>query len=449
MNESDDDNSLQDNITTSTDDTVNNMTNNIDITNNVTSSVRESPNDIPTLEEYIENNNNNFTSRNINYWRSNSLYDRYRSRIQARPLSALFNNSLRNVNRSLYQSPPPRTNNLLTVENPPTTIHFCTHSFDTMSYLLSFQQLQYCVFTKYEYEHKTKYKYVNNSCCISQRFFEENEVVVMLPCCHIFDPNFILYWLTDKQAKCPVCRFELKSVERKIETPKISPVENLSSRNEIISTRPPVTSGGQPNFYSNRTTVNNLSHDNNEITTIRTRYAPPLPSPPVTPPSSEANTQYRRIPISSYSETDSDDDYSLSDIQIEDDDTETEDDEPTPNNNVSVVHQNVSDAEAEHHEPMTNTNINNTFDISEPLPQINSINDLLHNLRSISTLISNDSSLNNMNTANIASRYNYIENAIENSYLESDELQRTLYESLNINDHIQITIQKQRKITQR
>ena len=455
MNEFDDDNFLQDNIAASTDDTVNNTPNDIDTTNDVTNIAGESsPNDMPTLEDDIESNNSNFSSRNINYWRSNDAYERNRSRIRTRSLSSLFNNSVTSVNRPLFQSPlyngPPRTNNLLNVENLVNNSLYQKNAYKKVLSWEGFQQLQYCVFTKYEYEHKTKYKYTNNSCCISQRFFEENEIVVMLPCCHIFDPNFILYWLTDKQAKCPVCRFELKSIERKVETPKISPVENLSSRNEIISSRTPVISGESSNVYPNRnlsryfnrSTISNLSRSNRVTAIPRTRYAPPPPPPPTTPPSSRTNVQYRRIPISTSLETDSDDDYSLSDIQIEDVHTESEGDDLSEDddlsldedNNESVIHQSVSETESmESDEPITSTNMEDTIDHSEPLPQINTINDLLHNLRSISTLISNDSSLNSMNDANIASRYNYIENAIENSYLESDELQRTLYESLNIN----------------
>ena len=57
------------------------------------------------------------------------------------------------------------------------------------------------------------------------------------------------------------------------------------------------------------------------------------------------------------------------------------------------------------------------------------INSLLHNLRSLSQTTIYDPSNSTLN-----SRYNFLEEYIENSYLESNEIQRTLYESLSYNN---------------
>ena len=43
------------------------------------------------------------------------------------------------------------------------------------------------------------------------------EEISQLPCNHIFKKDAITEWLREAQAKCPVCRFELKSTEVKIE----------------------------------------------------------------------------------------------------------------------------------------------------------------------------------------------------------------------------------------
>lgn len=53
----------------------------------------------------------------------------------------------------------------------------------------------------------------NNICPVSQEKFKQNEIVVMLPCKHIFNDDAIMVWLENEQATCPVCRYKLDSVE--------------------------------------------------------------------------------------------------------------------------------------------------------------------------------------------------------------------------------------------
>ena len=54
-------------------------------------------------------------------------------------------------------------------------------------------------------------------CVITQKPFENNMNVTQLPCDHIFEPSGILYWVTNKNATCPVCRFKLHSKEKRIQ----------------------------------------------------------------------------------------------------------------------------------------------------------------------------------------------------------------------------------------
>jgi hypothetical protein len=55
-------------------------------------------------------------------------------------------------------------------------------------------------------------------CAISQKEFTEGEMVSQLPCNHIFEPAMISKWLEKENASCPICRFKLKSIEKKDES---------------------------------------------------------------------------------------------------------------------------------------------------------------------------------------------------------------------------------------
>ena len=56
----------------------------------------------------------------------------------------------------------------------------------------------------------------NDTCPIFQMTFDDDDMVIQLPCKHIFTPDGIRKWLSEEQAICPVCRFELDSKEVKI-----------------------------------------------------------------------------------------------------------------------------------------------------------------------------------------------------------------------------------------
>tara|TARA_Y100000389_G_C17450974_1_gene514779 strand:+ start:1146 stop:1637 length:492 start_codon:yes stop_codon:yes gene_type:complete len=60
------------------------------------------------------------------------------------------------------------------------------------------------------------YKGVNGERCpISFKEFNENTLVITLPCRHIFESATIYRWLTTEKSECPLCRSKFPSCEYK------------------------------------------------------------------------------------------------------------------------------------------------------------------------------------------------------------------------------------------
>ena len=75
---------------------------------------------------------------------------------------------------------------------------------------------------------------MNIKCCpITQIDFSINDEISQLPCNHLFDSNAILKWLKDEKAECPICRFKMKSCEKKLE-PKSSGFTDISENINLI-----------------------------------------------------------------------------------------------------------------------------------------------------------------------------------------------------------------------
>jgi len=55
-----------------------------------------------------------------------------------------------------------------------------------------------------------------NSCPITIKDFKKGDKISKLPCQHLFNPEAILKWLKEEKAECPICRFKMDSVEKKI-----------------------------------------------------------------------------------------------------------------------------------------------------------------------------------------------------------------------------------------
>ena len=82
----------------------------------------------------------------------------------------------------------------------------------------------------------------NNSCPILQLDFEIDENIIMLPCNHVFNPEAIKQWTEEEKAECPVCRYELNSIEKRIENKRNQYSEQDISGTENIVPRTPVSS---------------------------------------------------------------------------------------------------------------------------------------------------------------------------------------------------------------
>jgi hypothetical protein len=53
-------------------------------------------------------------------------------------------------------------------------------------------------------------------CAISLDYFNDNDDVVQLPCNHCFFVEPIMQWLTNESCECPICRYKLESVEKRV-----------------------------------------------------------------------------------------------------------------------------------------------------------------------------------------------------------------------------------------
>lgn len=56
----------------------------------------------------------------------------------------------------------------------------------------------------------------NSTCPIFHVDFEDDDEITVLPCKHGFTTEAINKWISDEKAECPVCRFKLDSVEKRV-----------------------------------------------------------------------------------------------------------------------------------------------------------------------------------------------------------------------------------------
>jgi len=59
-------------------------------------------------------------------------------------------------------------------------------------------------------------KIENVECPISLEKFNEEDYIIQLNCGHFFHKEPILYWLYMQKNKCPICRYEYPSIEKRI-----------------------------------------------------------------------------------------------------------------------------------------------------------------------------------------------------------------------------------------
>ena len=113
----------------------------------------------------------------------------------------------------------------------------------------------------------------HTKCCpITQIDFNKDDELSQLPCGHLFNTSAILKWLKEEKAECPICRFKMKSHEKKIEfsipTRPSPPPPPLSAQSPPpLSTSPshvlPMDLSGNVNFMNNNNNNNNNNTNNN------------------------------------------------------------------------------------------------------------------------------------------------------------------------------------------
>ena len=66
---------------------------------------------------------------------------------------------------------------------------------------------------------KVKYNTLmgQDTCPISLNKFEKDEILIQLPCKHVFSQESILNWVQNEHANCPICKFELDSVKQEVQ----------------------------------------------------------------------------------------------------------------------------------------------------------------------------------------------------------------------------------------
>ena len=75
-------------------------------------------------------------------------------------------------------------------------------------------------------------QYIQTTCPITLTDFEENEILIELPCKHLFTKESILNWVNNEHANCPVCKFELDSIQQSTPTNRSNEwILPLTSRN--------------------------------------------------------------------------------------------------------------------------------------------------------------------------------------------------------------------------
>lgn len=118
-------------------------------------------------------------------------------------------------------------------------------------------------------------KHLNESCPITLQDFSNNETeITSMPCNHCFIPEAIRSWLEEKP-ECPICRYEMHSIEVKIEYPEESTTEEDGNESPLT----PETRLNDPqtlrNFPTSSQFLNRLLYLNehqDDIYTSRTTF---------------------------------------------------------------------------------------------------------------------------------------------------------------------------------
>ena len=100
----------------------------------------------------------------------------------------------------------------------------------------------------------------NSACPITLENFQIGDEVIMLPCKHVFNEISIKKWLREEKNICPLCRYELKFEEVKIEKEGNLPIEEVNSVQDeevpLLSQTPTQQNRRFPNTTKNIYNVN-------------------------------------------------------------------------------------------------------------------------------------------------------------------------------------------------
>ena len=114
------------------------------------------------------------------------------------------------------------------------------------------------------------------TCCpISMGEFKDGDIILQLPCGHIFNKDSIIAWVTNEKANCPICRYKLKSKEVLCEPEHPPPPPPTSAAGATSSAGAPTQdiSNNVANVGQNDPSGNDNMYDSilNMITTPRER----------------------------------------------------------------------------------------------------------------------------------------------------------------------------------
>ena len=78
-----------------------------------------------------------------------------------------------------------------------------------------------------------------DTCSITLNKFEENEILIQLPCNHIFSKDAILQWLENEHAHCPMCKYKLDSIKKEVEQDNNNNISTSTTRRQTNYIRLP------------------------------------------------------------------------------------------------------------------------------------------------------------------------------------------------------------------
>jgi hypothetical protein len=114
---------------------------------------------------------------------------------------------------------------------------------------------------------------LNNKCPITMGLFQNEDNIIKLPCGHLFNSEAIEEWVLNNQAKCPVCRYQLKHTKEIKLTPLPTSQIIDSSNNESSNSQTQqlirsfmnyIINGSMNEIYPNNNISNIFNNDISE-----------------------------------------------------------------------------------------------------------------------------------------------------------------------------------------